>query len=287
MSMALPWLEAMGSISGESTPAGSGAGKPVRFAALYMANGALMDSWTPKGVGADFELSPTLSPLGGFKGDLLVLSNLWNRAANFGDGHYVKTGAWLTGTAITRTTGSNLCAGNLSVDQAMARKVGNLTPLPSLELGIEPPSTGVDVNVGFTRLYGAHIAYSPDFGVYPVDPAVARVVAEAVRSFEEAGATVDLVDIHLPYDHLELADLWCRMITSLNLGTIAGLREQGIDLLGEHRNTMPPEYARRVERGFEVGILDLHRDQVMRTTVHHTIQAVLDRYDFPIGRAHV
>ena len=160
VSMALPWLEAMGSISGESTPEGSGAGKPVRFAALYMANGALMDSWTPKGVGADFELSPTLSPLSGFKGDLLVLSNLWNRAANFGDGHYVKTGAWLTGTAITRTTGSNLCAGNLSVDQAMARKVGNLTPLPSLELGIEPPSTGVDVNVGFTRLYGAHIAYS-------------------------------------------------------------------------------------------------------------------------------
>ena len=156
VSMALPWLEAMGALP-ESSP---GAGKTVRFAALYMANGALMDSWTPKGLGGDFELSPTLSPMAGFKGDILVLSNLWNQAANFGDGHYVKTGAWLTGTAITRTTGSSLCAGNLSVDQAMARRVGNLTPLPSLELGIEPPSTGVDVNVGFTRLYGAHIAYS-------------------------------------------------------------------------------------------------------------------------------
>lgn len=129
-------------------------------------------------------------------------------------------------------------------------------------------------------LRGARIAYSPDFGVYPVDPAVARVATEAVRSFEEAGATVDLVDIHIPFDHLELADLWCRMITSLNLGTISGLREQGIDLLGEHRSTMPPEYVRRVERGFDVGILDLHRDQVMRTAVYQAIQSVLDRYDF-------
>lgn len=160
-SMALPWLEAMrpwGAVAGTSTdPIGTA---PVRFAALYMANGALMDQWTPKGQGSDFQLSPTLSPLEPHKKDILVLTNLWHKAANTGDGHYVKTGAWLTGTTITRTTGNNLCAGNLSIDQAMARKVGNLTPLPSLELGIEPTSTGVDVNVGFTRLYGAHIAYS-------------------------------------------------------------------------------------------------------------------------------
>lgn len=162
--MALPWLEAMRpfQLAAGTTSAGGGApGRPpVRFAALYMANGALMDQWTPKGEGRGFELSPTLSPLTDFKDDLLVLTNLWHRAANTGDGHYVKTGAWLTGTTITRTTGSDLCAGNISLDQAIARRIGNFTPLPSLELGIEPVSTGVDINVGFTRLYGAHIAYS-------------------------------------------------------------------------------------------------------------------------------
>ena len=162
VSMALPWLEAMHPtrlLAGPATGSGSAA-PPLRFAALYMANGALMDAWTPKGVGREFELSATLSPLQPFKDELLVLSNLWHRAANTGDGHYVKTGAWLTGTTITRTTGSNLCANNPSMDQVMARKVGNLTPLPSLELGIEPVSTGVDVNVGFTRLYGAHISWA-------------------------------------------------------------------------------------------------------------------------------
>ncbi len=158
-SMALPLLDAMTPL--RALAAGSDKGsKPLRFAALYMANGALMRDWTPKGTGRDFELSPTLSPLAPFKDDLLVLTQLWNAATNTGDGHYVKTGGWLTSTTITRTTGSNICSGNTSVDQVMAKHVGNLTPLASLELGIEPPSTGVDTNVGFTQLYGAHISWA-------------------------------------------------------------------------------------------------------------------------------
>jgi hypothetical protein len=97
VTMALPWLNAMAPLRGW------GAGptpetKPLRFAALYMANGALMPDWTPKQTGRDFELSPTLAPLADFKKDLLVLTQLWNAATNTGDGHYVKTGGWLTST---------------------------------------------------------------------------------------------------------------------------------------------------------------------------------------------
>jgi hypothetical protein len=46
------------------------------------------------------------------------------------------------------------------MDQVAAQHIGNLTPLPSLELGIEPVTTGVDTNVGYTRLYGAHISWN-------------------------------------------------------------------------------------------------------------------------------
>src|SRR3989441_12430425 len=42
---------------------------------------------------------------------------------------------------------------------------------------------------------GWRIAYSPDFDVFPVEPAVARAVAEAVHGFVEAGATVDEVEV--------------------------------------------------------------------------------------------
>jgi amidase/aspartyl-tRNA(Asn)/glutamyl-tRNA(Gln) amidotransferase subunit A len=129
-------------------------------------------------------------------------------------------------------------------------------------------------------LQGKRIAYSPDFGVYPVDPRVAASVASAVTAFEEAGATVEHIEIELPYDQLELADLWCRLIAPLNIGAIEGLKAQGVDLLGEHRDSMPPEYVRRIEQGYRLSVTDGIRDQVMRTAVHDAVQRVVDDYDF-------
>jgi hypothetical protein len=46
------------------------------------------------------------------------------------------------------------------MDQMAAQKIGRETPLPSLELGISPEATGVDLAVGYTRVYGCHIAWS-------------------------------------------------------------------------------------------------------------------------------
>jgi len=129
-------------------------------------------------------------------------------------------------------------------------------------------------------LKGKRIAYSPDFGVYPVDPRVAETVANAVRSFEEAGAIVDEVKIDIPFDHLELADLWCRLIAPLNIGAIEGFKEQGVDLLGELRDSMPPLYVKRIEEGYRMSVTDIGRDQAMRSVVNDAVQSVVDSYDF-------
>lgn len=161
--MGLPMLDAMKPLAALAGPAALvGAPKkfPVRMAFLYMPNGVNPKTWTPKGTGAGFELSEALQPLAALQKEILVLGQLWNAGTNTGDGHYVKTAAWLTGTTITKTTGSNLRSGGVSIDQIAAQRLGHLTPLPSLELGIEPVTTGVDTNVGYTRLYGSHISWS-------------------------------------------------------------------------------------------------------------------------------
>jgi hypothetical protein len=155
--LCLPLLEAMA----PRRALGASAKKaPVRMAVLYMANGVCPGQWDPTGAGRDFELSSILQPLAPHKSDILVLRELWNAATNTGDGHYVKTGGFLTGTTITRTTGSDLRSGAVSMDQVAAKQIGHLTALPSLELGVEPPATGVDTIVGYTQLYGAHISWS-------------------------------------------------------------------------------------------------------------------------------
>ena len=151
--LGLPWLEAMAAPANGSKP-------PVRMAALYMPNGVHPDMWTPEGEKHDFKLSPTLSPLADLQDQLLVLTNLWNPGSVGGDGHYVKISGWLTCTTVTKTLGVDVSCNGVSMDQLAVQKTGRQTPIASMELGIAPVTTGVDKNVGYTRVYGSHISWA-------------------------------------------------------------------------------------------------------------------------------
>jgi hypothetical protein len=154
--LALPVLDAMRPLMAAATGSST---HPVRMAMLYMPNGVRQDRWTPDGTGKNFELSPILMPLEKHRDDILVLTGLQNKASFKGDGHYVKTGGWLTGTTIAKTTGSDINAGGISVDQLAARAIGSTCKLQSLELGTEPVAKGIDTNVNYTRLYASHISW--------------------------------------------------------------------------------------------------------------------------------
>src|SRR5208282_849889 len=62
--------------------------KPVRrFGVVYHPNGVIYDQWLPKGVGLEFELSPTLKGLEPFKDQLNVVTGLFSDPAEaLGDG---------------------------------------------------------------------------------------------------------------------------------------------------------------------------------------------------------
>jgi hypothetical protein len=157
VSLGLPWLEAM--MPSTARAQSQAVKNPVRMAVLYMPNGVNTAHWYPKGVGRDFQLSPTLEPLAGLNDQILVLSNLWNAGAKGGDGHYCKESAILTCATIKKTPGVDIGNGT-SMDQLAAQKLGEHTPIASLELGIAPVAVGVDLAVGYTRIYGSHISWS-------------------------------------------------------------------------------------------------------------------------------
>ncbi len=156
--IALPFLEAM---IPSSFAAPSRANFPVRSAFMFMPNGVHPDRWTPSGMGTHFELSPTLQPLKHLKNDVLVLGQLMNKHSIFqgADGHYAKTANLLTCLPITKTAGDNINSGGISVDQLIANHYKDDTLFPSLEYGLDKIATGVDINVGFTRLYASSISW--------------------------------------------------------------------------------------------------------------------------------
>ncbi|MBK8975553.1 MAG: DUF1552 domain-containing protein [Planctomycetes bacterium] len=158
--LALPWLEAMR--PGRREPAA-----PVRMAFVFVPNGVLPQTWTPADEGPEWTPSPTLQPLAPFRDRTLVLSGLFNRNSDEGEGHYVKTTALLSGARVHKTGGRDLRCG-ITVDQLAAAARGHLTPLPSLELGLEPVRHQVDM--GYSTVYGATLSWRS-----PTQPATKEI----------------------------------------------------------------------------------------------------------------
>ncbi len=129
--LALPFLEAM---APALVPAAKAAANPKqrRFGVAMVPLGERPGFWTPKTVGANFEMSPILKPLESFRDHMTVVSNLCNPL----DGHAVSVGAWLTGSIPKRTIAEDVLAGT-SIDQVVAQQIGQETVFPSLELATE------------------------------------------------------------------------------------------------------------------------------------------------------
>lgn len=161
--MALPLLDAM-------TPMlaiGSEERKvvPTRMAFIYVPNGKHMPDWTPQAVGADFELPFILEPLKPVKDELLVLSGLaQDHGRPNGDGagdHARALSSFLTGQQARKTHGADIKVG-VSVDQVAARKVGQRTKFPSLELGCDRGAQAGNCDSGYSCSYSTNISWRSD-----------------------------------------------------------------------------------------------------------------------------
>jgi len=156
--MGLPLLEAM--LPSRSYAAGDK--PPVRMAFVSFPNGAIMDAWRPTGEGESFEFGPTMQPLAELKSHVTVLTGLAQEngfAKGDGAGDHARSSAsLLTGAHPVKTSGANIRVGQ-SVDQAAAERIGHLTKLPSLEIGIERGRDAGSCDSGYSCAYSNSISW--------------------------------------------------------------------------------------------------------------------------------
>ncbi len=136
VTMALPFLESM---VPAGTPLAQTAARPkTRLGCIYFPHGATMDKWTPAVEGGAFDLTDILQPLKPFQSRINVISDLSHPQA-YGGGSAT---ANHNRSAATFLSGAHAKAGaqaylGITVDQFAAQRIGQDTPLPSLELMIE------------------------------------------------------------------------------------------------------------------------------------------------------
>lgn len=135
--------------------------------------------------------------------------------------------------------------------------------------------------LGATRrsIRGLKIAYSSRLDVFPVDERVSRVIADAVKAFETAGATVEEVEIGLQHSQQEMSALWVRQAGVLYAEVFATFKAMGIDMLGEHREKVTPELIQMVEAVQDLNVVAYKLDSILRTTVFNTFQNMFEHYD--------
>jgi hypothetical protein len=135
VTLALPLLDAM--VPAATALASTAASRPSRFAFMYVPHGADMASWTPTDAGKNFALSTTLKAGGlePFRDSLVVVSNL-KRAGTVVEMHAAAASGWLSGAIPKRTEGEDYRVGT-TIDQVLARRIGQATAFPSLEFATE------------------------------------------------------------------------------------------------------------------------------------------------------
>jgi hypothetical protein len=130
--IALPLLDAMNpaATAWAMTAAGSA---PKRLAFVGFPHGAIMDRWSPKETGTEYQISSILEPLSPFRQHLTIVSGLRNKPGETPEPHAYIESTWLNCVKPWEHGVAAPDAG-VTADQLAARHIGQDTRLPSLEL---------------------------------------------------------------------------------------------------------------------------------------------------------
>jgi Protein of unknown function (DUF1552) len=177
--VALPLLEAM--VPALTATAKTAATPQVRFGAVYVPHGVIQDQWDPVKEGTGFEFTSLLKPLEPVKDSVVVVTNI---ARGGGNNHAVACSSWLSGVVAKATEAEDVLLGT-TIDQVIAKQIGQGTPFPSLELATEDFTGFVGgCSTGYSCAYMNTISWATPTTPLPmeINP---RVVFE--RLFGRAG----------------------------------------------------------------------------------------------------
>jgi len=167
ITLALPFLESM--VPAQTALQRTAASPKTRFGAIYIPHGSIIGKWKPKTAGLNFEMTEILKPLEPYRDQLTIVSNLAHPSAYGGDGsagvHHARSSAvYLSG--VHPESGAQASLG-VTVDQVIAQRLGQDTPLPSLELSIE--SAGLNCGAGLTCAYRNTISWQSSTSPLPME----------------------------------------------------------------------------------------------------------------------
>lgn len=149
----------------------------MRFGAVYVPNGVIPGQWWPTAEGAAFEFSPSLKPLEKFRDRVMVVSGLDSVPPPPPGERQYNNHADASTRFLTDVTPSRSLRAGVSIDQILAKHIGQDTALPSMEMALESVDSGSSCDFGRSCVYTGTIAWSGPTSPLPMehDPSAAFV----------------------------------------------------------------------------------------------------------------
>jgi len=171
----LPFLDAM--VPALTALQRTAAQAPLRFGAVYVPNGVIPGQWFPSAEGRAFEFTPSLKPLERFRDQVLVLSGLDSVPPPPPGERQYNNHADASTRFLTDVTPSRSLRAGVSIDQILAKQIGQDTALPSMELALESVDSGSSCDFGRSCVYTGTIAWAGPTQPLPMehDPGAAFV----------------------------------------------------------------------------------------------------------------
>jgi len=166
VSLGLPLLDSM--VPAQTPLAKTAATSKSRLSCIYVPHGATMDKWTPAADGKGFEFTEILSPLEKFRDRVSIVSNLAHPAAggvgsDAGADHARSAAVFLSGVHPEQ---GSIHVGT-TIDQIAAQRIGQDTPLPSIELSIE--EVALSCGSGYACAYSNTISWKTPTTPLPME----------------------------------------------------------------------------------------------------------------------
>jgi hypothetical protein len=171
VALALPLLDAM--VPAATVLAQTAAVPKLRFIGAFVPHGMAPGYWVPEKTGNDFAWTPILEPLAPYRKQTVVLSGLHARSAEAPPGqspadHWVAS-AFLCANKPRRTAGADVYNGT-TIDQLIARKIGQQTLMPSMQLAVEDPgASSSNCGEGYSCAYTNSISWSTPTTPLPME----------------------------------------------------------------------------------------------------------------------
>ena len=165
--LALPLLDAM--VPALTPIVRTAAAARKRLGCVYIPHGAIMNRWTPAASGAGFEFTPILKPLERFRDSVVVVTNMTRPEQGFDTNHAGAPASWLAGVPPKRTAGPDYSLG-VTLDQVVAKHIGQETAFPSIELATEDFSGLIgDCAPGFSCAYMNTLSWQSETAPLPME----------------------------------------------------------------------------------------------------------------------